>query len=231
MSDQIELTRPAPSFGAPHRVLQVSGSAYHAATHGGKTVYQGAKGWLSDFKKFIDRGNVVDLAVGIVIGSAFTGIVNSLVGDVITPVIGLAVGSNLNEAVVVIGHNANSSVPLRFSYKSRMEAKADGAVTIDYGNFLQQCINFLVIAGIVFLMVKMYQGFKRTYKHEKKALEKEEKEAAVAAGDERKTQMCKFCAEEISVKAQRCSKCTSWLQDGAGQGPSGPSQPSYGGKF
>ena len=159
-----------------------------------RTTYTHSKGLFGEFTTFINRGNAIDLAVGIVIGAAFTSIVSSIVNDIIGPILGLAVGTQLSEATVVIGHNANASQPHRWSYKTRDEAKSDGAVTINYGNVIQQCINFLIIGIIVFVLVKFVNGLRPRKKKE----------------DEKSTD-CTYCEKEVSFKAKRCPHCTSWL--------------------
>lgn len=110
---------------------------------------------LKEFKEFISRGNVVDLAVGIIIGAAFTGIVTSLVNDVIMPPVGLLMGgidfSNLFLTLKGSG-----------DYATLKAAKEAGAVTINYGVFLNTVINFLIVAGAVFILVKQVNRFKRT---------------------------------------------------------------------
>ena len=105
-----------------------------------------AKGFIKEFKEFISRGNVIDLAVGIIIGSAFTAIVNSLVKDLIMPGVGFLIGG------------------LKFDqYKWVLAPAAEGVeeVAITYGNFIQQTVDFLIIAFVVFVMVKAINSFRR----------------------------------------------------------------------
>lgn len=106
---------------------------------------------LDEFKKFIARGNVIDLAVGIIMGAAFTGIVNSLVSDIIMPPIGKITGG-LDFSNYFINLSTKS-------YPSLGAAKAAGAATINYGIFLNQVLNFLIVAGAVFLLVKQVNRF------------------------------------------------------------------------
>jgi large conductance mechanosensitive channel len=113
----------------------------------------GKPGWLDDFRAFIMRGNVVDLAVGVVIGAAFTGIVNSLVKDIITPVIGLLTGG-----VDFSNHFLTLRGP---AAPTLAEAQKAGAVTINYGVFLNAVINFLIIAAAIFWMVRLLQKLYR----------------------------------------------------------------------
>ena len=105
-----------------------------------------AKGLVGEFKEFISRGNVVDMAVGIIVGSAFTSIVNSLVKDIITPFIAWIIGDTDFTAMAL------TLVPA---------SGEDPGIAIAYGNFIQQVVNFLIIAFVVFLMVKLINRFRR----------------------------------------------------------------------
>lgn len=105
-----------------------------------------AKGLVGEFKEFISRGNVVDMAVGIIVGSAFTSIVNSLVKDIITPFIAWIIGDTDFTAMAL------TLVPA---------SGEDPGIAIAYGNFIQQVVNFLIIAFVVFLMVKLINRFHR----------------------------------------------------------------------
>ncbi|WP_298162396.1 large conductance mechanosensitive channel protein MscL [Acidocella sp.] len=106
-------------------------------------------GWLDDFKAFIMRGNVVDLAVGVIIGAAFTGIVTSLVKDIITPVIGLITGGvDFSNHFIILKGTAAATLA---------EAQKAGDVTINYGVFLNAVFNFLIIAAAIFWIVRMIE--------------------------------------------------------------------------
>jgi len=144
---------------------------------------------IKDFKAFIMRGNVVDLAVAVIIGAAFGAIVTSLVNDVVMPPIGLALGkvdfSNLY--VNLSGTH----------YDSLQAAKEAGAPTIRYGVFLNALINFIIIAFVVFMMVRMVSKLRREQKAD---------QAPPAM-----TKECPYCASSIGVKAVRCPHCTSQL--------------------
>ncbi len=110
-------------------------------------------GWIGDFQAFIMRGNVVDLAVGIIIGAAFTGIVQSLVKDVFNPVIGLLTGGvDFSDRFVTIKGPSAPTIAA---------AKAAGAVTINYGLFINAVIQFLIVAFVVFWLVRTLQRFMR----------------------------------------------------------------------
>jgi large conductance mechanosensitive channel len=113
---------------------------------------------LSEFKEFIAKGNVMDLAVGVIIGAAFQRIVDSLVTDVIMPVVGLATGgTDFSNMFSVLRDGANAAGP----YASLAEAKAAGATVIAYGAFVNQVIQFLILAWVVFLMVKAVNRMRR----------------------------------------------------------------------
>jgi large conductance mechanosensitive channel len=146
---------------------------------------------IKDFKAFIMRGNVVDLAVGVIIGAAFGAIVKSLVDDVIMPPIGLATGGiDFANKFVVLKEGAKAAAP----YASLADAKAAGAVTMNYGLFVNQTVTFLIIAACVFLIVRMVARLQGP------------PPAAAPA-----TKGCSFCATQIPVAATRCPNCTSQL--------------------
>lgn len=151
---------------------------------------------LRDFKEFIMRGNVVDMAVGIVIGASFGGIVKSLVDDVLMPPIGLLLGrvdfSNLYLTL------RDGAVP--GPYAALAEAKKAGAVTLNLGLFANTVINFLIVGMAIFLVVRAVNRLRDMQK-------KDEPEAAPSTRD------CPFCAMNISLKAVRCPHCTSDLSD------------------
>jgi large conductance mechanosensitive channel len=148
---------------------------------------------LKDFKAFIMRGNVVDLAIGIIIGAAFGAIVTSLVKDVIMPPIGLALsGIDFGSLMVVL----KQGVPAG-PYADPAAATAAGAVTINYGVFLLAIISFLVIAAVVFFFVV------------RPVARLTAKPAAPPAAPT--TRDCPYCATAIPIKAYRCPNCTSEL--------------------
>jgi large conductance mechanosensitive channel len=148
---------------------------------------------LKDFKEFVMRGNVVDMAIGIVIGAAFGGIVKSLVDDVLMPPIGLLLGNvDFSNLFVTLKEGSKAAGP----YVSLAAAKAAGAVTLNLGIFVNTIISFIIIAFAVFLVIKGLNRMKR------------EQEAAPA---EPTTRECPFCLSTISLKATRCPHCTSEL--------------------
>jgi large conductance mechanosensitive channel len=142
---------------------------------------------LKEFKEFAMKGNVLDLAVGFIIGAAFGKIVTSLVSDIVMPPIGL-----------ILGKVDFSSLFLNLSgksYSSLAEAKAAGAATLNYGIFLNNIVDFLVVAFAVFLLVRMVNRWN--------------KPAPAAAPS---TKECPYCASAIPLKATRCPNCTSEIR-------------------
>ena len=150
---------------------------------------------FKEFKEFALRGNVVDMAVGIIIGAAFGTIVNSLVADIIMPPIGLLLGDVDFANLFAVLREGKVAGP----YGSLAAAKAAGAVTLNYGVFINTIISFLIIAFAVFLVVRSINKLRR------------QQEAAPAAAE---TKECPFCMSVIPVKAVRCGHCTSELKTG-----------------
>jgi large conductance mechanosensitive channel len=149
---------------------------------------------LKEFKEFAMRGNVLDMAVGIIIGAAFGTIVNSLVADVIMPPIGLLLGNiDFSNLFVVLKDGAKAAGP----YASLAAAKEAGAVSINYGFFINTVISFLIVAFAVFLLIKGVNKLKR-------------QEAAAPAVPT--TKECPHCLSTIPIKATRCAHCTSELK-------------------
>jgi len=144
---------------------------------------------LKEFKAFIMRGNVLDLAVGIIIGAAFGTIVKSLVDDVIMPPIGLALGNvDFSNLFLLLKEGAKAAPP----YASLPDAKAAGAVTINYGLFINNVVTFIIVAFAVFLVVRAANRLRPP-------------EAAAAPN----TRDCPYCRMPIPVAATRCPQCTS----------------------
>jgi len=152
---------------------------------------------LKDFKAFIMRGNVVDLAVGIVIGVAFGAIVTSFVNDVLMPPIGLALGNVDFSNLFVVLKEGTSPGP----YVSLAAAKDAGAVSINYGVFINAIINFLIIAIVVFFFIVRPIARLHT------------RQQAQEAKPEPTTRECPFCFSNIAIKATRCPNCTSQLSE------------------
>lgn len=150
------------------------------------------KVFFEEFKKFILRGSVVDLAVGIIIGSAFTAIVNSLVNEIIMPVISLiTAGLSFNEWFIALDGK---------SYESLEAATKAGAAVLGYGTFISAVLNFLIVSFIIFVIIRFI--------NKAKDLGKKEEEAEAPT-----TKVCNFCKNEIDVEAVRCPHCTSKLEE------------------
>ncbi len=134
------------------------------------------KAFMKEFKEFISKGNVMDMAVGIIIGGAFTAIVTSLVDDVIMPLISLLTGGfDFSALCVVLG-------------------EGEGAATLNYGAFIAAIVNFLIIAIVIFCLIKSINKFK-----------KQQEEAPT-------TKDCPFCMEKINIKATKCPHCGSEIK-------------------
>ena len=143
---------------------------------------------FKEFKEFAMRGNVLDLAIAVIIGAAFGTIVTSLVTDIIMPPIGLAMGG-MDFKDLFISLNGQT-------YPNLAAAKTAGAPVIAYGNFLNTVINFLIVAFAIFLLVKQVNRFKKP----------------VPASEAPSTKECPHCAMSIPAKAYRCPQCTSDLR-------------------
>ena len=148
---------------------------------------------FKEFKEFAMRGNVLDMAVGIVIGAAFGAIVTSFVADVIMPPIGLLLGNIDFSSLFIILKEGKVPGP----YASLAAAKAAGAVTVNYGVFLNTIISFLIVAFAIFLLIRNVNKLKR------------EQEAPPAAPT---TKECPFCLSTIPMKAVKCAHCTAELK-------------------
>lgn len=141
------------------------------------------KGFFDEFKKFIMRGNVLDMAVGVIIGGAFTAIVTSLNTDILTPLLGLLGGTD-------------------FSYLTLTLGSGEEAPVLAYGSFITAIINFLVTAFAIFCLVKLINTLSDR-------LSKKEEAAPVAPT----TKECPYCKSQIAIAATRCPNCTSHLED------------------
>lgn len=144
---------------------------------------------IKEFKEFALKGNVVDLAIGVVIGTAFGKIVTSLVNDLIMPLVGLLLGK-VDFTNLFISFDGGS-------YNTLEEAKEAGAATLNYGLFLNTVIDFLIISFSIFLVVKQLNRFKRK--------QEEVKEPEVS-------KECPHCISTIPIRATRCPNCTSVLE-------------------
>ncbi|WP_220445672.1 large-conductance mechanosensitive channel protein MscL [Pseudidiomarina gelatinasegens] len=146
---------------------------------------------LNEFKKFAMKGNVVDMAVGIIIGGAFSTIVKSFVADIIMPPIGLMLGGvDFTDMFIVLREGVETAGP----YVALADAQAAGAVTINYGVFITNTISFIIVAFAVFWLIKGMNS-----------LRTKEEPAPVT------TKNCEFCCSSIPLAAKRCPACTSEL--------------------
>lgn len=140
-------------------------------------------GFFSEFKKFILRGNVMDMAVGVIVGGAFTAIVTSLNKDILTPILGIFGGTDFSHLTVALGEGEEAPILM-------------------YGNFITAVINFLVTAFVIFCLVKAINTLGDRLK--------KKEEAAPAAPT---TKKCPFCKSDIAIDATRCPHCTSQLEE------------------
>ena len=155
------------------------------------------KKFLKEFKEFAMRGNVIDLAVGVIIGGAFQKIVTSIVNDIVMPLIGLVTkGSDFASKFVALDGG---------TYATIEEATEAGAAILTYGNFIAVTIDFIIMAFIIFLLVKGLNKLSTMGK----------KEEAPAEEPAPTTKVCPFCMSEIAIEATRCAHCTSVLPEEA----------------
>lgn len=157
-----------------------------------KEIAKKSKGFFAEFQKFIMRGNVIDLAVGVIIGGAFQAIVNSLVNDIVMPVISMITGGIdfSNWFIALDGKH----------YATLKAAQEAGAATLNYGTFITAVINFILMAFVIFLLVKFLNSMAdRVHKNEPEP--------------EPTEKTCPYCQNKIPIKATRCPFCTSELKD------------------
>lgn len=141
------------------------------------------KGFIAEFKQFILRGNVLDMAIGVIIGGAFTAIVTSLNQDILTPLLGLIGGTDFTHLMYVLGEGEEAPVLM-------------------YGNFITAVINFLITALVIFVFIKIINSITNR-------LAKKEEAAAPAPT----TKKCPYCKSDIDLEATRCPHCTSVLEE------------------
>ncbi len=147
-------------------------------------------GFFSEFKTFIMRGNVIDLAVGVIIGAAFQAIIKSLVDDLVMPVISLATGG-IDFSNMFISFDGNE-------YDTLAAAQEAGAAVFAYGNFINAVLNFLIMAFVIFVLVRTINKLRDM------AAKKEEVVEAAPT-----TKKCPYCKSEIDIEATKCPSCTS----------------------
>lgn len=153
------------------------------------------KGFLGEFKKFITRGNVMDMAVGVIIGGAFTAIVTSLNQDILTPILGLFGGTDFSNLFIQLTDKGTS-------YPTLAAAQEAGVAVLAYGKFITAIINFLITSFVIFCIIKGINTVND------KLSKKEEAPAAAPT-----TKTCPFCKSEIALEATRCPHCTSMLEE------------------
>ena len=146
---------------------------------------------LKEFKEFAIKGNMIDMAVGVIIGSAFSGLVTSLVNSVVMPLLSIFTGK-LDFSQLFLAMDGNQ-------YASLTEAQEAGASVVAYGSFITQVLNFLIMAFVVFLFVRTMN----------KLRDRNKQPAAPAAPT---TKKCPYCLSEIPIEATRCAHCTSELE-------------------
>lgn len=160
---------------------------------------------LKEFKKFIMRGNVIDLAVGVIVGGAFQKIVTSLVNDIIMPLVGLITGGiNFNDQFAILKLPA-AGLPEGVtveSIKTLSQAQEYGVTTFNYGSFITAVLDFLIMAFVIFLMVKTINSFNEKIN--------KNKEVSTPAPT---TKKCPHCLSDIPIEATRCAYCTSDLSE------------------
>lgn len=150
-------------------------------------------GFVSEFKKFIMRGNVMDMAVGVIVGGAFTAIVTSLNKDILTPVLGLFGGTDFSNFFVQL--TGRETI-----YTTLAEAQEAGVAVLAYGNFITAIINFLITALVIFCLIKVINKIGDKFS-------KKEEPAAPT------TKKCMYCKSDIPLEATRCPHCTSILEE------------------
>ncbi len=141
--------------------------------------------FFEEFKKFILRGNVMDMAVGVIVGGAFTAIVTSLNADILTPILGLFGGTDFSYLYVTLGSGENAPV-------------------LHYGNFITAIINFLITALVIFILLKVINRITERLS----AMTGNEEETPAPT-----TKKCPYCCSKIDIKATRCPHCTSILEE------------------
>jgi len=141
------------------------------------------KGLIEEFKKFIMRGNVMDMAVGVIVGGAFTSIVTSLNQDILTPILGIFGGIDFSKLYITLGNGENAPI-------------------LAYGNFMTAVINFLITAFVIFMLIKSINILNTRF-----SKKEEEKPSAPT------TKVCQYCKSEIAIEATRCPHCTSVLDE------------------
>lgn len=170
-----------------------------------------AKKFGREFKEFITKGNVINLAVGVIIGGAFQSVINSLVNDILLPVIGIFTKDiDFSQGFLDLTRIKD---PTLDAFTTAQLAKDAGRVVMSYGTLITAVINFLIIGFVVFLMVKSINSVEDVGKK----VRRKRHPAPEPPKPEPTTKECPFCCSEISIKASRCPHCTSVLDEPAGE--------------
>jgi len=172
---------------------------------------QAQKGFWTEFKDFLVKGNAVSLAIGIIIGAAFQAVINSVVNDVFMPFISLftrlaGAEGNLGEKLFwdLTQRKRDGGLPLTLE-----QAREAGHIVISYGALLSAAINFLIIGFVAFMVVRSLTSVEKIGRRTRRKMKKEAPEPE----PEPTTKECPYCACEISIKATRCPHCTSMLEE------------------
>lgn len=172
-----------------------------------KKIMKKQSGFLKEFRDFAVRGSVIDLAVGVIIGGAFQGIINSIVFDLINPLIGLIFKSDFSSLYLPLFNSATGKAAGFEQGMTLTQVTKDlGLPVFAYGNFISNVINFIIMAFVIFLLVKMIN------KLTKIRLKKDD-EAAQEVVEEVKVKECPYCFTEIDVRSTRCPHCTSVIEE------------------
>ncbi|KAG0247011.1 large-conductance mechanosensitive channel [Mortierella sp. GBAus27b] len=171
-----------------HELHNIEESTRIPLLQGKEAIAIKARTLCGNFRDFIDNGNVLGLAVGLILGASFTGLVNSLVDDIISPPLGIALGqASLDSLFIVIKHGKHG----QSKYPTLEQARDDGAVCVAYGRFVQMTFNFFMVAIALFVIIRVFQSFQQEEIIKSKV-------------------KCKYCRQKISKSATRCQFCTSW---------------------
>ena len=163
------------------------------------------KKFMKEFKEFAVKGNMVDMAVGVIIGAAFKALIDAFMANIVNPLISLIPGvKNLNEALKIVITPAQAEV---VNEAGEIVQPAVEEVAIKFGAFISAILTFIILAFVVFLIVKAINKARKMEEERKKKLE-EEKAAEAPA-----TKICPFCKSEIAIDATRCPHCTSQLEE------------------
>jgi len=161
-------------------------------------------GLAADFKKFAMRGNLIDLAIGFTVGAAFSTIAKSVVNDILMPPVGLLLGrSDFSDLFLVLKEGSKAAAP----YATLADAQASGAVTVNYGVFINSLLAFLVVAIAMFVIIRAFNRFEESM---------EDQFGDPPDPQQPTNKKCPFCRSTIPYKATRCPSCTSHLEPAAG---------------